>query len=174
MGPEMPVDEGSPADEFKKRIESKKAETQALFAEFMKHATEYQVALGLSDEDLLEVERQQASTGAMFPTSESWLSVESVGVDTGGEHFGLVVKNVCKHPYGKFSVAEGWQLSIMAIAKNPGLNREDGHGTSWVNVVPEEWHQRIIQHLTGQSTLPEDIDFSNITPEDIIGYNNPE
>jgi len=88
---------------------------------------------------------------------------QSIKVD--GETFLLVVKSV-KRDDDKGSLGWVFEPVVMVICKsNPNLNETFGEDNMWrwVNVVPEEWHQKIIKFLReGDSDdppawLPDDI-----------------
>ncbi|MDO8537190.1 MAG: hypothetical protein Q7R94_03010, partial [bacterium] len=81
-----------------------------------------------------------------------------LSVEVEGENFTLSVQNVCGVSYGG-----QWRESIVAICtSNPGLNETTGQGTTLINVLQNEWHDKLLRHLIEGKSQPQ----SRSGPED--------
>ena len=138
------------AGRMRRMIDEINKREQAIWHAFLGHSEEYMEALGLNTDELEVLERGAQKRTSVYPDL----------VETGGkgflkftieeEEFALAVKHVCGCPYGG-----KWTESIMAVCiSNRNLNDSVGGGTTLINVLPEDWHRKIIHHLTERDEPP--------------------
>jgi hypothetical protein len=162
----------SPAEKLRRQLnESERNETD-IFQAFLAHSRDYQEALGLSNDQVQRMERENTLT--RYPSLKDFMGVAKVHVTVDGIDFAIVAKHTCCHDYGKFSVSEGWRDLLMAISADEELNKSAGRGTSLINVIPKVWHSRLLAFLKGESGDETPKDFQDFKPEDIIGPQGQE
>jgi hypothetical protein len=94
----------------------------------LQHSNEYINALSLSKADM--------ETIRLFP--------EELTIEIEDKIFSLSMSTVCGSDYGA-----SWKEMILCICKNDEtLNIHTGFGTCFINFISDEWHQKLMQHLT--------------------------
>lgn len=122
-------------EKVRRRIRSVTAHEQALWRTLVEHSWHYMQVLKLKPRDLEALERSQHHWGSR--------DQGFARVTISGEEFSLTVKHVCCLPYGG-----RWMSFIIAsCTSNPMLNASVGGGTTLMNVVPDDWHIRLLERL---------------------------
>ena len=125
------------------RIEERKAETQALYRQFLSRSKEYQQALKIEKKDLRVLRDSQGRPSSIFPNKSELPGFLTLDVEK--KIYNLKVVNVCGIPYGG-----DWSEEIMSVCMDDdSVNRTEGQGTSLINVVNDETHQDILDAIKG-------------------------
>lgn len=133
-------------DQLRRLLRSQDREGHGLYAEVARHARDYQDALGLNEKDIESMQNLQGRLG-MYPSPDDWVQAAPMKLDIEGQQFGLFAKHTACHDYGSLDSAEAWQNLLMAIAGDSSLNKSIGSGTTWINTIPEEWHEKILKAI---------------------------
>jgi hypothetical protein len=120
---------------------------ESLWENFLTQSRAYQQALGLSNEELDMLEDlTERPAGIHLPTLQGMMGGDGRflnNLEVGGEKFCLTVQSTCGCPYGG-----QWEKTITAICtSNPRLNDQHGQGTTLINLLPEEWHNQLVEYL---------------------------
>ena len=149
------------ADFIRQMIERKKNREKAFYDMCGRRSVEYMGALRLVFEDLgvlygiaqeKEPDAQETDNAEELPggfsntfTRVASRSPEFLAFEVDGETFYMIVENVVEPPNGSM------RPMIMAFcASNNELNNDASENYNYFNIVPEEWHQKILDHLKNQ------------------------
>lgn len=117
---------------------------------FKRHSTDYASALEISSSDLETIEQEVQGRGGMYPSVMDTAREGFLQFNLDDEEFSMSVKHVCGAHYG-----DSWDNFIFAICtSNPALNNTLGGGTTFISVVPDDWHKKIIRHMRGNEEVP--------------------
>lgn len=109
---------------------------------FICHAQAYQQSLGTSDDDVSVLERSQPRAG-MYPSASDLANGAFLQVHLDDETFSILAKHVCGAAYG-----DEWRDCIMVICTSDlSLNESVGGGTTFINVIRDDWHNKLVAHL---------------------------
>ena len=126
--PETIVDDNPPT-----KIQEVLAGMETIFERAMRHSRAYQDVIGLRGDS--------RDTWGYTPGANPIMALSIMK-----EGFRLETNNLCCAHY---RWAENWQTIIQTRAMtNANLNMTVGGGTAEFNIVPDEWHERIIAVLT--------------------------
>lgn len=134
-------------DQLKKFLRGEVQKDNELFSQVSRHHKDYIDAIGLDKVDLESLEEKQGHLG-MYPRADDFIESALLRFEIEGEKFALFSKHTACHDYGN---SYGWENLLMAVARNKGLNKETGNGTSWIISVPEEWHTKILETIKNSS-----------------------
>lgn len=162
-------DKLSPADKLRRKLDESKERESSLFQRFLEHSEDYVAELRMTPDDVKRLERMQKISGIMYPTAEDYFSAAIVRVMVEDREFAILAKTVNCHDYGEFSAKEGWKLLLEAISSDSDLNESTGKGTTLINVIPEEWHRKLLVQLRSDQGGETPEEFNDLKPEDIIG-----
>ena len=98
------------------------------------NSSAYMAALGLNIHDMEGLERIQDCNEGM------------IHINVDGEKFSIGVHMTCGIPH-----SYDWEYMLIATAENPELNESFGGGTTHINIVPPDWHEKIINALENDS-----------------------
>lgn len=129
---------------LRKKIQSLLTQNDSLWTFACVHSAAYVKILKLSESDLEILENIQKQPSAFRSDAED-LAIAGGFLDFSceGESFSFRVVDVCGPHYGK-----EWTTFVMVFClTNPTLNVSCGQGTTILNVLPDEWHDRICRHL---------------------------
>lgn len=129
-------------DAVRQIVDGTTGREDSLWQRFIGHDQAYQSTLEVSDKDVAVMERSQPHAG-LFPEASDLVRCAWLKVQLEGETFAVLAKNVCGALYG-----DQWRYCIMVIcASNESLNERVGRGTTFINVVRDDWHNKLIWHL---------------------------
>ena len=115
------------------KIQEVLAGIETIFERAMRHSRAYQNVIGLRGDD--------RDAWNYIPGANPIMTLSIMD-----ENFRLETNNLCCAHY---RWAESWQTIVQTRATtNHSLNMTVGGGTAEFNIVPDEWHERIIAVLT--------------------------
>lgn len=129
---------------LKTEITYQKSVKNDLWSKFLIRSDEYMQALDLTDDDLDDLESLvERPAGISIPNLQTMISKENLAKFTvDGMAFALCVRHVCGGPYGG-----GWLRCLMVAGVDDNLNEIHGSGTTFITLLPEGWHQKVVNHL---------------------------
>lgn len=130
-------------DQLRKFLRSESNKDSALFTEVYRHSRNYQDALGLSFDDVVELQRRQGRLG-IYPGASEYISAGLVRVEVNENQFAIFSKHTACHEYSR---DHNWEYLLMAISSSARINRIAGGGTTWITSVGDDWHRKIIQAI---------------------------
>jgi len=154
------------AELVRRKIEQVVLRDSALWQECQKRSQDYMLAFGISpdSDDLCILNRLGDENQEKYvivghdsfavPTIDSDDTEDDaeerdygfIKLDIDGERFCFFVQEVGQPPH-----YSGWRRIVMAsCVSNADLNNSIGVRGSFLNVVPEEWHQKIIRYLKNE------------------------
>ena len=111
-------------------------------SKFYERTKIYQGVLELPDEDIERLERAQTHTSCL-PNIQEIGEKGFLTLTIDDEKFGLSVHDTYGADYER-----SWEKCIVATClTNSALNQGIGYGTSLINIVPDEWHKKIIETM---------------------------
>jgi len=115
------------------KIQEVLAGIETIFERAMRHSRAYQNVIGLRGDD--------RDAWNYIPGANPIMTLSIMD-----ENFRLETNNLC---CGHYRSAENWQIVVQTRSTtNNSLNMAVGSGTAEFNIVPDEWHERIIAVLT--------------------------
>jgi hypothetical protein len=113
-----------------------------LWEVFIRHSVTYKRALQLNDQQVEVLERTQPRT-SMYPDASELAEKGFLHVTLDGQEFALTAKNVCGAAY-----EDQWRYCLIVFCvSTPSLNESVGEGTTFISVLPEDWHAKLANHL---------------------------
>lgn len=132
---------GEGVSALKRYVHGFVAHEQEVGQTFLRHSEMYRKAAGLTIEEVERLADAQGYCG-MYPDEDDYFAGATLRVTVLGQTFAIVGRHVCAHHLGA-----GWVECVEAIARNPELNTHTGHGTTRINIIPEEYARAIVEEL---------------------------
>lgn len=143
-------------DALRRLTGSREVDPKALFEEMARRSYDYQTQLRLRDNDVSRLIDQRMQVKRIARAKDLFFRHSFLTVRVGKNEFRIIAKETDCHPYGPLTTTEFSQNFLVAIADDDKLNRSTGSGLTYINVVPEEWHQRILEAI-GPDVQQEDL-----------------